>query len=561
MDPWPHQIKAVVETEAAEASHNALCVTIPTGGGKTFVAANMIHNWLREGRSVAIYTNRRALIAQLCRMMDEYGIAYGVRASKYPENFERPVQICSIQTEVSRMKKAAVDGASWELHPASRVLVDEAHLNAGPEMQGIMDRHKSMGAKIIGLTATPLDLSHAYDKLIQAGTTSELRACKALLPALHFAPDEPDFARFKKVKKAIREELAAQAQGAGSMEEMSDLKARQLIMTPTIMGRVWDWWNKLNPEHQPTILFAPDVEGSKWFAEQFEERGIRAAHIGATEIYVDGEPKPKTDKRLAEILKQSENGELPVLCNRFVLREGIDAPWLAHGILATIFGSLSTYIQSVGRLLRYHPSLEYVRIQDHGANYLRFGSPNADRYWSLDQGDKMLRALRTDRLRDKRDTEPIVCPNCKLVLICGRCKNCGWHSVNWTKARAVVSTDGSLRMMHGDVFRPHLICKADWGPKKWERIFWASYKNKKDRTFRNAAILFAQDSNWNWPDPSWPFMPVEELDWYRCIADVPLTRLVMKEGNSGGEEETEAGSQYDDGQEAEAPETEASAGL
>lgn len=535
--PWPHQVKAVVESDEAEPRSSRICICTPTGGGKTFIAANKIHNWIADGHKVAIYTNRRALITQLCRMMGEYGIEYGIRAARHPENLERPVQICSIQTEIARMSKAVERGATWELHGAQRVLVDEFHLNAGPGMIEIMNWHVERGGKITGLTATPLDLGHACDELIQAGTMSELRACGALLPALVFAPDEPDFAAFKKLRKKLKAEA-----GAFPLAEVTEAQSRELIMTPTIFGRVWEWYNRLNPEHDPTILFAPDVEGSVWFAKQFEANGVRAAHIGAAEIYVDGESKRKTDKRLADLLEESKAGELPVLCNRFVLREGIDAPWLAHGILATIFGSLSTYLQSVGRLLRSYPGMECVRIQDHGANYLRFGSPNADRYWSLEYTDRMMRAMRTDRLRDKKETEPIVCPECKMVLICGRCRNCGWKApANWTKARAVVSTDGTLRMMHGDVFRPHLICKANWGPAKWERIFWASYKNKKGRTFRNAAILFAQDSNWNWPDPTWPWMPVEERDWYEAIADVPLSRLIQKEGSRGEEESSTKG--------------------
>ena len=423
-------------------------------------------------------------------------------------------------------------------------------------MMDIMKWHLDRGAKIVGLTATPLDLGHAADILIQAGTTSELRACGALVPALVFAPDEPDFARFKKQKKAALEakkDAAANPilQGEGALGDVSEVQARKLIMTPTIMARVWDWYERLNPMHEPTILFAPDVEGSKWFAERFCEKGVRAAHIGANEIWVDGESHPKTDKRVAALLEQSKSGELAVLCNRFVLREGIDAPWLVHGILATIFGSLSTYLQSVGRLLRAYEGLEFVRIQDHGANYLRFGSPNADRYWKLNYSDAMMKALRTDRLRSKLETEPIVCPECKMVLIFGKCRNCGWTAPpNWTKARAVVSTDGSLRMMHGDVFRPHRVYERPDGPAKWERIFWASYKYKKTRTFRAAAVLFAMDNYWGWPDPYWPLMPINEEDNYRAISDVSLSDLIQKGETDGTKESGQAGDFWDEAETA-----------
>ena len=58
-----------------------------------------------------------------------------------------------------------------------------------------------------------------------------------------------------------------------------------------------------------------------------------------------------------------------VLCNRFVCA-GIDAPWLAHGIFATIFTSLQSYLQSGGRLLRSFPGIDAVTIR-HGGNWWR----------------------------------------------------------------------------------------------------------------------------------------------------------------------------------------------
>src|SRR5207302_733945 len=122
-----------------------------------------------------------------------------------------------------------------------------------------------------------------------------------------------------------------------------------------LIGRVWEWFEKINPEHKPTILFAPSVQGSLWFAEQFIKKGVPAAHIDGEEVFVDGQVY-RTGKSVREdVLGRSRDGRIGVLCNRFVLREGIDAPWLCHGIFATVFGSLQSYLQSGGRLLRaYH---------------------------------------------------------------------------------------------------------------------------------------------------------------------------------------------------------------
>src|SRR5690606_19790965 len=117
-------------------------------------------------------------------------------------------------------------------------------------------------------------------------------------------------------------------------------------------------WCELNPDRLPTILFAPGVKESIWFAEQFHSKGIRAAHIDGDDIWIDGEYYTSNHQLREEIRKMSESGELPLVTNRFVLREGIDWPFLAHGIFATVFGSLASYLQSGGRLLRNHPSLD-----------------------------------------------------------------------------------------------------------------------------------------------------------------------------------------------------------
>ncbi len=558
MDPWPHQIYADDETEKALQQYSRVLLTSPTGGGKTFIAASKIKRWRAADERVGLYTNRRQMVSQLSDMLTNYGIEHGIRASKRKENLDLPVQIASIQTEQARSRKAAKESAEYMLHNCDKILVDEAHLNAGDEALDLFERHRKEGAKILGLTATPLDMGHAYDHLIQAGTVSELRACGALLPALHFAPDEPDIQAFKRERKKL-----AKISFDGNLTEEQRI---ELMMTPTIMGRVHQHFERLNPEHEPTILFAPGVDQSLWFAQQFAKVGIKAAHMDGQKVWVsgEGEPTATSQTKRDKILARHENGEIIVLCNRFVLREGIDAPWLAHAIFATIFGSLQTYLQSAGRLLRNHSSLKWagvVKIQDHGGNWWRWGSVNEDRHWKLEYTGQYLKDKRSDRLREKKDTEPFACPQCSLILMCGRCINCGWRPHLWVKARPVVSTAGTLRLMTGDIYKPHGICKRSDGAARWARYFWASWKHKKERTFRNTAIAFASEHNWQWPDPAWPFMPLEEEDWYRPCSEVPFERLVPKpvEVSNGAQSEgglewgagegggAEAGGGYDEG--------------
>lgn len=526
MNPWPHQVYAISEVEKAiSAGHKRILLVIPTGGGKTFCAAELIKIWREEGHRTALYTNRRLLVTQLSDMLDGFGITHGIRARGHKEELDLDVQICSIQTEQSKGRKAKKMMGEHVVHNCQRVVVDEAHLNASGGMLEIMGQHIKEWAIVLGLTATPIDLGHAYEVLIQAGRTSELRDCGALIPALHFGPDEPDLHAFKKLKKSL-------AQIGADTAEITEGQARDMIMTPTIFGRVWEWFEKLNPDidgRRPSILFAPGVRESLWFCEQFEAKGVRAAHIDGANIWVDGELHRTTQKLRQEVLDGSKEGRIGVLCNRFVLREGIDAPWLAYGIFATVFGSLQTYLQSGGRLLRSCSGLAHVTVQDHGGNWWRYGSLNADREWLLDRTGVMIQGMRADALREKREDEPFRCPQCAMICIRGRCVGCGWIAFSPIKSRPVVGTDGELRMMQGDIYRRRTIYARDNGPKRWQSMYYRSRTDKGSRTFRAAEALFASENNWCWPDKHWPLMPVNEEDRYRLVRDVPFERLVPKE--------------------------------
>lgn len=353
---WPHQDRAIAETTAAiTAGERALCLTSPTGGGKSRCMEELIWwNKERDGKTI-LFTNRRLLLEQLMAVLQQAGIFFGVRAAGFRPDDSCEVQLSSIQTEYSRVHQSKI----WKQYPASLVLVDEAHSETEERATTILDGYRAAGAAVVGFTATPVNLAHLYTRLIVAGTNSELRRCGAHVPCFTYGPDEPDARR-----------LPARVKVG---EDLSENQIRKAIMAPNIFARVLEWYEKLNPDNRPTILFAPGVKESLWFAEQFRAAGISAAHIDGDEISYggldqDGESvtEKSTRERRAEILDGSRSGRIKVLCNRFVLREGIDLPHIGHAIFATIFGSLSSYLQAGGRLLRSYPGLECVTVQDHG---------------------------------------------------------------------------------------------------------------------------------------------------------------------------------------------------
>jgi DNA repair protein RadD len=505
MNLWPHQQRAVEELPDLLVPGSRVVTTAPTGGGKSLIVEEMI----REFGSFTLYTNRKMLLEQLAERLRKASIPHGILAAGHKPDFNQPVQLASIQTMLARSVKRTL----WDI-PRSRVVgIDEAHLNAGGSMQALVDQHMRYGAACWGITATPLDIGHFYNHLHVAGTVSELRACGALVPAIHYAPDEPDTRGLKRTK-------------TGEYAERDVVKK---IMSATIIGRVIDNYFKLNKQQSPTVLFAPGVKESLWFCEELNKAGIPAAHIDGDRVSMDGEHYVSSHEAREEVRDRLQDGRLKVVCNRFVLREGIDWPFVQHLIFATIFGSLGSYLQSGGRGLRACPSVgkEHVTIQDHGGNWHRQGSLNSDREWNLSDTNYMVSELREQRMKKKEEREPITCPKCHMVRLSGSgCPGCGLASS--IKTRMVVQKDGSLKAQTGDIYRMPVV---DRGPretieKRWESCYWSC--KKKGETFRQAYGLYHYRHDWKAPPEGLPLMPQNERDWFLPIKDVPMERLVPR---------------------------------
>lgn len=499
---WPHQQRAVNDLPGLLVPGARVCMTSPTGGGKSRILRELI----REIGSVSIYTNRKMLLTQLAEGLREDGIDFGIRAAGHATDLDKPVQLCSIQTCVNRSHKRTL----WEM-PESRVAaIDEAHVNRESQMVWLCEQHLRLGAAIFGITATPLDIGHMYDSLYVAGTTSELRECGALVPAIHYAPDEPDTRKLKRTKTG----------------DYTENDVRKVIMSATIIGRVIDNYKRLNPHEKPTVLFAPGVKESIWFAEELTKHGIAAAHIDGEKVWFDGEFYPSDDETRECVRARLQSGSLKVVCNRFVLREGIDWPFVEHCIFATIFGSPGSYIQAGGRVLRASLGKTHATIQDHGGCWHRHGSLNSDRQWVLGDTAYMVGEMREQRLKEKKDREPITCPKCSMVRMTGAaCSGCGF--VHGTKSRIVVQKDGELRRVTGDIYRK---ARPDRSPreiaeKRWESCYWTQYN--KGGTFREAVGLYHYRHDWVAPPEGLPMMPTNERDWFLPVKDVPRERLIQ----------------------------------
>ena len=542
MADWPHQTRGVSEVlRLYNSGVPSVCLSSPTGGGKSRMVQRLCEWAVRRRMGVSVFTNRRLLTSQLCSSLNAAGIHVGVRAADFESwtDPNAPVQICSIQTELSRvygrreeaidlgMSESMADGM-WGLHPSGLIIFDEVHQTKAQTVQTIVDEMRSKhNAFTVGVTATPLGVSHICSQLVVAGNNSELRHTGALVAAKCFEPCLFDIPKVRRSKT-----------GLFSQKDLED--ETKAIWSQHIVGHVYAHWKKINPHCLPSIGMAPGRKESLGLAMEFHKHGVNAAHICSESIFVDGKSYNTTNQEDREdLFARSKSGEIPILWNRFVLREGIDLPWLEHLILATPIASLLSYIQVCGRVLRASPSTgkRHAIISDHGGAIRLHGSPNLDRdqdwinYFYNDA--HQITKDRIERLTnpENKEPEPIVCPKCKALRKSGaQCPNCGFEHDK--SVRVVIQEGGVLKRMRGDYFPKRRVETRTDTERLWEKCYWQCRKAKRPMTFNQAVAWFRKKHGYE-PPRDIPLMPLavdgsNNLEMSRPIRTTPMNKLVKR---------------------------------
>lgn len=490
---WPHQERGIEEIKKLIlAGEKRNCLTSPTGGGKSRIIEELILWGVKQGWQVSLYTHRQLLRDQISRSLHTSGIDHGMNASGFAQEPWKNVHVCMSQTVMSRLRNGG------ELHDSQLVIVDECHDQSRGGCEGLLNKHIEAGAALVGVTATPLDIGHLYQNLVVAGLNSELRDCGAHVWCRCFEPTVPDIHRELRRMKT------------GEFQQGDVVKA---VMTPVIFGHVLTHWKKLNPYARPTILFAPGVKESIWFMDQFKRVGVKAAHICGESVIVDGEEMKSNRETRQQVLEDVAKGEIKVVCNRFVLREGVDSPSLYHGILATCMGSPVSFLQSVGRILRSHPSLDHVILQDHGGNVHRHGSPNENREWDMGKTASEVCSERKQKLEENPDLQPIVCPECGHIRKGGpQCPSCLFQHTK--SIRRVIQLDGSLVEVSEGSKKKAKPPESD--EAMWKKLYYVG--KHKGWTFNKAAAIFKKERG-RWP-AGIGLTPKSKDDWCREIGSL-----------------------------------------
>lgn len=477
--PRPHQERAVELLRTSLSRVQRTILVAPTGAGKTFIAFMLAKLALDKGNRVLIIAPKRDLINQTYEKFSLYGLSYYMTKlmAGYPYHQDMPVVVASADTLWSRgFRNERIDPPDAQL-----VLIDECHLFGGKARSKLLARYSM--AKTVGLTATPVGangvgLGNNFQDLVHAATYRELTDAGVLVPVEIYCPNRVD--------------MSGVSCGDVSTEE--DAKKMQ-----PIIGCIFDHWFRL-AEGRRTLLFAASVSQSQWIADQFNERGVPAAHVdGST-------PTEERDELYAKLL----DGSLTVVCNCNVLTEGNDLPSVEVCVNAAPTKSFRRWRQRTGRVMRAAPGKESCLIIDHTGSVYLHGAPNEDVTWSLNRTSKI------ERERQSKTKEKIrVCHQCfKVREQPGpQCEWCG--AVAHTKANQPQVVKGKLsKYDHSKVPNKDL-------QKEWCRCLGRA-AHQMGGTFWMARAMFHREMGFypasaKFPNPKpWP----EQHQFSMAVADL-----------------------------------------
>lgn len=402
-----------------DGNHRYLDATFTAhhNSGKTVLGLGFIVGALNKGKRVAFLANRIHLIKQASEQFSRAGIDHGIIQGSNTFGTHKLCIVASIQTVARR-----------GLPPSDLIVIDEAHGVPGSK-DYLKLLYRNNNVVTVGLSATPfsrgMGKKHAelndeplFQSLVVTATIRELIDLGYLVDCDIYAPaEEVDLSKVKKKRNAF-----------GEMDYDEQALA-EVMNKPKLVGDLVGHWLQRS-KGSPTVVFATDIAHSKAIVEKFEAAGVRAGHLDG---YMNEEERGHVLGRLAR-------GEITVLSNVAVLREGWDFPACATMILARPTKSLIAWIQMCGRILRPHPGKDRAVILDHSGSVHELGYPTDDLPLELDDGT----AKAGTAAKKQEERLPKKCPSCGFLKAPGqhRCPQCGFSPER--QAKDVEVGEGSL---------------------------------------------------------------------------------------------------------------------
>ena len=357
-------VKSLIRSRKDQGEGRGM-ISMPTGSGKTRVAVQAIVEAIRESRlkgNILWIADRDELCEQAVEAWTQVWSSEGskatrLRISRMWGGQPTPLPTEDIHVVVASVQTVYYRRATLEFLTDLKLLVfDEAHRSVTHSHTTVMKelgldrRRRSDEPILIGLTATPY---RGHNQQETARLVN--RYGKNRLDAGAFSSDNPE----KVVQELQTMNVLAKADHAiieGGKFRLSYEELQESEKTPwlprSVENRIAEDADRTRRIVQayldktgrdwPTLIYATSVEHSQVIAALLVTKGIEARAVSAN-------TDTRTRRRTVEGFR---NGEIEVLVNYGIFREGFDAPKTRAVIIARPVYSPNLYFQMIGRGLR-----------------------------------------------------------------------------------------------------------------------------------------------------------------------------------------------------------------
>lgn len=404
----PYQAESIESLRCGfRANHTRQVLAAPTGAGKSRIMESMIRTAMEKGSRIMFVCERRILVDQFSKHLDNAGISHGVLMAKHWRfrPYEK-VQIASAQTLERMESLPAVD----------IVFLDELHAIMRASIIKMIQDYPKL--RMVGATATPFHpaIGKHFSNVVSVTTMAKLVEAKFLVPFRVFVAKEIDTSGLKIVagewKKDDLEKRGQQITG--------DVVADYIRISSDVFGG-----------YRKTICFSCGIAHGAELAQKFQEAGINAVQISSED---DEEYRDEVLKDFAK-----PDTAIKMLISVAILSRGFDQADVDYVILARpLKKSFSEHVQMLGRGARIHPDKEFAVIQDNSGNFLRFQED-----WDKLYNDGVQELSEGQDSKPKKEPtdaqkEAAKCPKCSVVWSGGdTCAHCGHVRIKRNEVQAV----------------------------------------------------------------------------------------------------------------------------
>ena len=336
-----YQRDAVGELRVAVREYSSAVYVLPTGGGKTHVAAMVARLASKRDASVMFLVHRRELVRQAISTLRRAvpGMSIGVEAAGWPSMPWARLQVGSFPTVIKRPWLA-------EQMVIKLLIVDEAHHCRAASWEQVIGFWPE--AKRIGLTATPERLD-GKGLLPHFATMVIGPSIPELVVAGHLAP-------CRVVRISLDDKLKNFKRNRTG-EIMGKDQAELLSSAPVIAAGASSYLRYAKGRR--ALFFGINRIHSERVCEQLRSAGVRAAHLDGLD----------TNARRDRVLRQFATGGLDLLGNCDLFSEGLDVPECDCVILGAPTRSVTRYLQAAGRGMRPGPGKVLLVIDAAGISH------------------------------------------------------------------------------------------------------------------------------------------------------------------------------------------------